>query len=65
MLPDDDKARIRRAREDVLHGHDAAARAAFFAPDATNHGRPVGREGVRRAHAALFATFDAAMPPGR
>jgi len=54
---EDNKARIRRYLEDVMNGHDVDACAAFFAPDATNHGRPVGRAGVRAVHADLFTAF--------
>jgi predicted ester cyclase len=37
--------------------HDAAAFAAPYARNATNHGRPVGRDGVRRVAESLLAAF--------
>ena len=57
MGTEDNKALIRRYLEDVMNSHDAAACAALFAPDATNHGRPIGREGLRRVHEEIFRTF--------
>src|SRR5712692_11576477 len=37
--------------------HDAEAFAAPFAANATNHGRRVGREGLRRVGQSLLAAF--------
>ena len=37
--------------------HDADAFAAPYAMNATNHGRPVGREGLRRVATSLLAAF--------
>ena len=36
---------------------DAAAAAAFFADDATNHGRPAGRRGMERLYRSLYQAF--------
>ncbi len=57
MPTDENKALIQRYLGEVMNGHDADACAAFFAPDSTNHGRPVGREGLRQVHRDIFATF--------
>ena len=37
--------------------HDAVAATAFYSPDAKNHGRTVGREGMQKVFEALFSTF--------
>jgi predicted ester cyclase len=36
---------------------DAAAWAAFYSPDCTNHGRPVGRAGMQAVFASLIEAF--------
>jgi len=51
------KALVRRLYEEGLNRRDAAAAAAFYAEDASNHGRTVGREGMRRVFEALFSVF--------
>lgn len=57
MTTDENKEYIRRNQEDVMNSHDANACAASFAPDATNHGRPIGREGMRQVFTDIFTTF--------
>jgi len=47
---------IRRNLAQINRG-DAKAAAAAFADDAKNFGRPVGREGIERTLADIFATF--------
>ncbi|MEO8715494.1 MAG: ester cyclase [Acetobacteraceae bacterium] len=56
MSVEENKALIRRY-DDAMNSHDVDASAAFFAPDATNHGHPVGREGFRTVFTDIFATF--------
>ena len=46
-----------RRHIDGANRHDADAFAAPFAVNATNHGRPVGREGLRRVGQNLWAAF--------
>ncbi len=48
---------VERLYSEGINHHDAAAAAAFYAPDAKNHGRTVGREGMQRVFEALFSTF--------
>jgi len=48
---------VRRLYGEAINRQDAAAAAAFYATDAKNHGRAVGREGMRKVFAALFAAF--------
>lgn len=57
MAPDANKALIRRYVEDVMNEHDAAASAAFFAPDAINNGRQVEGDRMRIILDDIFATF--------
>jgi predicted ester cyclase len=57
MSLDDSKQLIQRLYEEGINRHDAAAAAAFYTPDALNHGRRVGREGMRAVFEALFSTF--------
>ena len=47
----------RRLYDEGINRRDAVAAAGFYVTDAINHGRPVGREGMRRVFEALFATF--------
>ena len=47
---------IRRHIDGANH-HDAIAFAAPYATNATNHGRPVGRDGLRRVAEGLLAAF--------
>lgn len=50
-------ALVRRLYEEGLNRRDAAAAAAFYAVDAKNHGRTVGREGMRKVFESLFAVL--------
>jgi hypothetical protein len=43
------KALVRRLCEEGINRRDAAAAAAFYTADAKNHGRTVGRKGMRKA----------------
>ena len=51
------KALVRRLYEEGINRQDAAAAAAFYTTDAKNHGRTIGREGMRKVFEALFAAF--------
>jgi predicted ester cyclase len=51
------KALIERLYSEGLNRQNAVAAAAFYAEDAKNHGRTVGREGMQRVFAALFSAF--------
>jgi predicted ester cyclase len=57
MSLEENKALIRRLYDEGINRHDAAAAAAFYAVDAKNHGRQVGRAGMRAVFEALFSTF--------
>ena len=57
MGTNENKALVRRLIEDSMNRRDPAACATFFAPDATNFGRPIGREGFQQVLAEIFATF--------
>jgi predicted ester cyclase len=57
MSTDDNKALVRRLYTEGINRRDAVAAAGFYAMDALNHGRPVGRAGMQRVFEALFATF--------
>jgi predicted ester cyclase len=46
-----------RRHIDGANRHDAGAFAAPYAANATNHGRPVGREGLRIVGQSLLTTF--------
>jgi ketosteroid isomerase-like protein len=48
---------IRRLYSEGFNRRDAAAAAAFYAEDAVNHGRQVGRDGMRKVFEALFSAF--------
>ena len=50
-------ALVRQLYEEGLNRRDAAAAAAFYAADAKNHGRTVGREGMRKVFESLFAVL--------
>ncbi len=56
MSIEENKALIRRLNS-VTNSHDADACAACYAPDATNHGHRVGREGLRTVMTDIFTTF--------
>lgn len=51
------KMLIQRLYEEGINRHDAAAAAAFYALEARNHGRQVGRAGMQAVFEALFSTF--------
>ena len=51
------KALVRRLYDEGINRRDAAAAAAFYTVEAKNHGRTVGREGMRKVFEALFAAF--------
>lgn len=55
--PAADTALVGRLYAEGINRHDAVAAAAFYAVDARNHGRPVGRAGMQRVFEMLFATF--------
>jgi predicted ester cyclase len=57
MAVDNNKALVRRLYDEGLNRRDAAAAAAFYAPDAKNHGRRVGREGMQSVFESLFSVF--------
>jgi len=57
MSPEENKKLIHRLYDEGLNKRDAAAAAAFYAEDASNHGRVVGREGMRRVFESLFSVF--------
>ncbi|HET9664249.1 MAG TPA: ester cyclase [Burkholderiales bacterium] len=57
MSLEDNKKLIQRLYEEGINRHDATAAAAFYSPEALNHGRRVGREGMRAVFEALFSTF--------
>ena len=51
------KGLIRRLYAEGFNRQDAAAAAAFYAEDAVNHRRKVGRAGMQRVFETLFSTF--------
>lgn len=57
MSLEQNKALVRRLYEEGINRHDAAAAASFYASDALNHGRQVGRAGMQSVFEALFSTF--------
>jgi predicted ester cyclase len=57
MSLNDNKRLIERLYAEGINRQDAAAGAAFYAADAKNHGRTVGRAGMEKVFAALFAAF--------
>ncbi len=57
MSVDNNKALVHRLYEEGLNRRDAAAAAAFYAADAKNHGRTVGRAGMQRVFESLFSVF--------
>ncbi len=57
MVVDNNKALVRRLYDEGLNRRDAAAAAAFYAADAKNHGRTVGRAGMQRVFESLFSLF--------
>jgi len=57
MSADENAALVQRLYEEGINRQDAAAAAAFYAADAKNHGRTVGRIGMQRVFEALFSVF--------
>jgi predicted ester cyclase len=57
MSTDDNIQLVRRLYDEGINRHDAAAAAAFYAVDAKNHLRTVGREGMRKVFEGLFSVF--------
>lgn len=57
MSLEENKKLIQRLYAEGINRHDAPAAAAFYAPDALNHGRQVGRNGMQAVFEALFSTF--------
>ena len=57
MSIEENKKLIQRLYDEGINRHDAAAAAAFYALDAKNHGRQVGRAGMQAVFEALFSTF--------
>lgn len=57
MSLEENKKLIQRLYDEGVNRHDAAVAAAFYAPDAKNHGRQVGRAGMQSVFEALFSTF--------
>ena len=56
-MSDDNKRLVERLYAEGINRRDAAASAAFYATDAKNHGRTVGRDGMHKVFEALFSTF--------
>jgi predicted ester cyclase len=50
-------ADVIRQATDAMNRHDIGAYAAYFADDAANFGRSVGREGIRTRIEDIFTTF--------
>lgn len=57
MSAENNKILIERLYAEGINRRDAAAAAAFYAEDAKNHGRTVGRAGMRAVFEALFSAF--------
>jgi predicted ester cyclase len=57
VTPEDRRALIDRLYKDAINRQDAAAAAAFYVVDATNHREKIGREGMRRVFEGLFTAF--------
>ena len=57
MSPAENKALIRRLYDEAINRQDAVAAAGFYATDAVNHGRRIGRAGMQKVFEALFSTF--------
>jgi predicted ester cyclase len=56
-MPEENKSLIQRLYDEAINKHDAVAAAAFYTPDAKNHGHTVGRQGMQKVFEALFSTF--------
>lgn len=57
MPVEDGRALVQRLYDEGLNRRDAAAAAAFYAEDAKNHGRTVGRSGMQKVFESLFSVF--------
>ncbi len=53
----DNKMLVHRLYYEAINRHDATAAAEFYAVDAKNHGRLVGRAGMKAVFDTLFSTF--------
>ena len=57
MSADENILLVRRLYDEGINRRDAAAAAAFYAVDAKNHLRTVGRAGMQRVFESLFSVF--------
>lgn len=57
MSLEDNKRLIRRLMDEGHNRQDAAAAAAFYTEDASNHLRTVGRAGMKAVFETLYAVF--------
>lgn len=57
MPAEANKGLVQRLYDEAINRQDAAGAAAFYAPDAKNHGRPVGRVGMQKVFEGLFSAF--------
>jgi predicted ester cyclase len=57
MSLEENKKLVQRLYDEGINRHDAVTAAAFYAPDAKNHGRQVGRAGMQGVFEALLSTF--------
>lgn len=53
----DNKMLVYRLYDEAINRHNATAAAEFYAVDAKNHGRLVGRSGMKAVFDTLFSTF--------
>jgi predicted ester cyclase len=56
-VAEENKSLIQRLYDEAINKHEAVAAAAFYTPDAKNHGHTVGRQGMQKVFEALFSTF--------
>lgn len=56
-MSEQNKALIARLYAEGFNRQDPVAAAAFYSPDAKNHGRTVGGDGMQKVFEALFSTF--------
>jgi predicted ester cyclase len=57
MSSTENKSLIHRLYDEAINHQDAVAAAGFYAEDAMNHSRVVGRAGMQKVFAALFSVF--------
>src|SRR6187431_1304741 len=57
MSADENTKLVQRLYEEGINRQDASTAAAFYAVDAKNHGRTVGRAGMQRVFEGLFSVF--------